>query len=148
MTKLDIGAYGDLQTLIPHQAITAAGGTVNGTAVNLVTVGGSDQRKVPRSLVIHGHNSVVSGSPSSGNATVIVEQSADGSTGWTTLADITGSTSGFTIAYNMTDNTDTAQVVYNLDPSQRYIRVTVSEDFDAGGRNLSVVGFIYYGGAV
>lgn len=109
----DIGAYIAATKGIKPQSTTAA--TINGPAIDRVG---------KYSCVLQGSCGDATGSPSAQSVTHKLQHSADGSTGWTDLADAA--------AAALTANDTAVEVDVDLSGALRYIRAVAVVAFTAG----------------
>jgi hypothetical protein len=115
----NIGAYLKSFMTVLNNAATAA---VNGAAINLIGPGYQY-----RSGQIGLYIGAATGSPSAISVTAQVQQSADGSTGWTNYTDPQGNG-----ALTLTTASTQATMNVNLQGALQYVRVAVTPTFTGG----------------
>jgi len=129
MRVTDIGSY--IKALAGFSPQAAAAGTINGAAID---------RAGFQSAVLHGRTGAVTGTPTAQTYDLKLQESADGSTGWTDIA-------GAAIAQIAAANTE-AEVNVNLAGAKRYIRVVGTVTFTGGTTpTLQVASTLVLGGA-
>lgn len=118
----DIGAVAkvpDPDCVIGHDGRTAA--TVNGGAIDLVSRGLGNFKS---GMIVNAINAI-GGSPTDFTMTTTLQESADGSTGWTDVAGTELATTG--------DAATVEQLSFALDQvSQRYVRIECVVAFTGG----------------
>lgn len=127
----DPGALGTCDTNFNPQSLGASA-TATGAAID---------RRQDIGDLIHAsaclHAGSASGSPTGVASTLTLEHSADGSTGWTALADVDGSTDGVSIS---AEDSQSAVGRWDIRSADRYIRFSVTNDLTGGGSPELVVG--------
>lgn len=130
MLPTDVGA--EVKVVAGFSPRASAGETINGAAID---------RKDFQSCVLHARSGAVSGSPTTVAYDAKLQESADGSTGWT---DIPGAAISQIAAADTEKHVDV-----NLAGAKRYIRVVAVIAFTGGtSPTLGVAATVVLGGAV
>ncbi len=123
--------YDDVKNATTLKAQSVSGSSaVNGAAVDTL---GADSAKLRVAAV------AASGSPTGASLAVKVQESADGSTGWTDALDNTGVAIGFTLTTTSADAENEARIEGLNTNRQRYLRAVVTPTFAGGSSPASLV---------
>jgi len=129
MRFTDIGAY--IKVLAGFSPQAAAGGAINGAAID---------RMGFQSAVLHGRTGAATGTPTAQTYDLKLQDSADGSTGWTDIA-------GAAIT-QITAVDSEAEVNVNLAGAKKYIRAVGTVTLTGGTTpTLQVASAVVLGGA-
>lgn len=120
--QLGQGIGGELKLAIGVEPAARAAGTVNGPAIDRL---GLD------TAVLEAIAGAVTGAPSAQTLDVKLQQSADGSTGWTDFVPVTGTPASGAVAQVTTVSSRKRKTI-SLRKAQRYIRVVQTVGFTGG----------------
>lgn len=89
---------------------------------------------------IHAYGVTASGSPSAASLVVSLQESDDGSTGWSNALDNTGTVIGFTLNCHSADAENIARIEGLGLNRKRYLRAVITPAF-TGGSTPAIIGF-------
>lgn len=110
-----------------------ASAAVNGSAVDTL---GADN------AAIYAHANLASGTPDAATLAVKLQESADGSTGWTDALDNEGTVIGFTLNSQAADAENEARIEGLGLNRQRYLRAVVTPTF-SGGTTPAIIASVH-----